>query len=448
MTTSGGIKIPTHTSVLPLGSSVNDQGHLVVGQCDVMDLLAEHGSPLYVYDEQTIRERCRQYVAGLGSVAPDSLVIYASKAFANAAIFQLLAEEGLGLDVVSGGEITLAHRSGFPMERVYFHGNNKLQDEMDLAVELGVGRFVVDNFHELGRLDSLGQRLGMRIPAMIRVGPGVEAHTHEYRKTGALDSKFGIPISTGQAETAVVQATRARGVHLIGLHAHIGSQVFEMAPYLETIDIVLDFAARMHEVYGLDLREFSPGGGWGISYTDEDDPMDADSVARAVGQAVWKSAAERGLANPRIVIEPGRSIVGQSGVALYTVGSIKDIPGVRRYAAVDGGMADNIRPALYGAVYQPVLANRMEDGGTAERVTIAGRYCESGDILVKDAQLPRLSSGDVVALPASGAYNLAMSSNYNMALRPAVVMVKDGTARVIRRRETYADLLGFESALD
>jgi diaminopimelate decarboxylase len=384
----------------------------------------------------------------LSSAARDALVIYASKAFANAAIFRLLAEEGLGLDVVSGGEIALAHRSGFPMDRVYFHGNNKLGEELEQAVESGVGRFVVDNFHELGRLDTLGQRLGMRIPALIRVGPGVEAHTHEYRKTGTLDSKFGIPISTGQAETAVFQATRSKGVQLIGLHAHIGSQVFEMGPYLETIDIVLDFAARMRESYDLDLREFSPGGGWGISYTDEDDPMDADEVARTVGQAVWKSAAERGLSNPRIIIEPGRSIVGQSGVALYTVGSIKDIPGVRRYAAVDGGMADNIRPALYQAVYQPVLASRMNDGGTQERVTIAGRYCESGDVLVKDALLPRLLPGDVVALPASGAYNLAMSSNYNLALRPAVVMVKDGSARLIRQRESYDDLLRNEVALN
>jgi len=432
---------------LPMTAGANDQQHLVIGGCDVMDLIEEYGSPLYVYDEATVRAQARRYVDGLQSAAPDSLVIYASKAFANAAIFQILAGEGMGLDVVSGGEMILAHRAGFPMDRVYFHGNNKSNEEIELAAELGVGRFMVDNFHELGRLDALGQRLGVRIPALLRVGPGVEAHTHEYRKTGTLDSKFGIPISTGQAETAVFQATRARGVHLIGLHAHIGSQIFEIAPYLETIHIVLDFAALMRERYGLDLREFSPGGGWGISYTDDDDPMPADEVAQTVGSAVWKSAAEHGLPNPKVIIEPGRSIVGQAGVALYTVGAIKDIPGIRRYVALDGGMADNIRPALYGSIYEALLANRIGDAATTT-VTLAGRYCESGDLLVKDARLPQVSAGDVIALPASGAYNLAMSSNYNMALRPAAVLVADGNARLIRRRETYEDLLSLETALD
>lgn len=432
---------------LPLGAGANGQGHLVIGGCDVVDLIAEYGSPLYVYDEPTIRARARQYVDGLRSAVSDSLVIYASKAFSNAALFKVLASEGLGLDVVSGGEIVLAQRSGILMEHVYFHGNNKLQDELELAADVGVGRFVIDNFYELSRLDALGQQLGRRLPALLRISPGVEAHTHEYRKTGTLDSKFGVPISTGQAETAVFQATRAKGIALVGLHAHIGSQIFELAPYLETIETVLEFAGRMQQAYGLELREFSPGGGWGISYTDDDDPLEADEVARAVGRAVGQAAAKHGLPHPRVVIEPGRSIVGQAGVALYTVGAIKDIPGVRRYASVDGGMADNIRPPLYGSVYQPVLASRT-DNATRERVTLAGRYCESGDILVKDAWLPRLRSGDVVALPASGAYNLAMSSNYNQALRPAVVMVADGRARLIRRRETYDDLLRTEVGLD
>lgn len=434
-------------ATLPLTAAVSGEGHLVVGGCDVIDLVEEYGSPLYVYDEQTIRTRCREYVEGLRSASPDSLVIYASKAFANAALFQLLAEENLGLDVVSGGEIALAQRSGFPMERVYFHGNNKLPDELELAASAGVGRFVIDNFYELGHLDALGQRLGTRVPALIRVGPGVEAHTHDYRKTGMLDSKFGIPITTGQAETAIFQALRARGIRLIGLHAHIGSQIFEMAPYLETIHIVLEFAARMRDRYGLALQEFSPGGGWGISYTDEDDPMEASEVARTIGGTVWNTAADLGFEHPRVIIEPGRSIVGQAGVALYTVGAIKDVPGIRRYAALDGGMADNIRPALYGAVYQPLLANRVRDDGAAP-VTLAGRYCESGDILVKDARLPTLHTGDLVALPASGAYNLAMSSNYNLAVRPAAVLVNAGRSRLIRRRESYDDLFRVETALD
>jgi diaminopimelate decarboxylase len=420
---------------------------LIIGGCDVVDLVAEFGSPLYVYDEETIRCRAGQYVRGLGAVVPDSLVIYASKAFANAAVFRLLAEQGLGLDVVSGGEIVLAQRAGVPMERLYFHGNNKSAEELAVAADLGVGRYVVDNFHELGLLDELGQRLGTRVTALLRVSPGVEAHTHEYRKTGTLDSKFGFPISTGQAETAVLQATRARGVRLVGLHAHVGSQIFELAPYLETIQIVLDFAKLMVERHGLDLQELSPGGGWGISYTEDDDPMDTEEVAQSVGEAVWKGAAERGLRNPRVIIEPGRSIVGQAGVAVYTVGAIKAIPGVRKYVAVDGGMADNIRPAIYGALYGAVLASRAGDG-SSEVITLAGRYCESGDILIKDVDLPRLNAGDLVALPASGAYNLAMSSNYNMALRPAAVMVGDGQARLIRRRESYEDLLRAEVGLD
>lgn len=433
--------------VLPLTADVSGEGHLVIGGCDVLDLVAQYGSPLYVYDEETIRTRARQYVRGLQAASPDSLVIYGCKAFANGAIFRLLAEEGLGLDVVSGGEIALAHAAGFPMDRVYFHGNNKLPEELALAASVDVGRFVVDNFYELNALDELGQRLGVRVPALIRVGPGVEAHTHEYRKTGTLDSKFGVPIATGQAETAVFQAMRAKGVLLVGLHAHIGSQIFEMAPYLETVQIVLEFAARMRDRYGFALRELSPGGGWGISYTDDDDPMDAEEVARTVGGAVWRAAAEHGMAAPRVIIEPGRSIVGQAGVALYTVGAIKDIPGIRRYAALDGGMADNIRPALYGAIYQPLLASRAGDG-PMDTVTLAGRYCESGDVLVRDARLPTLRAGDIVALPASGAYNLAMSSNYNQALRPAAVLARDGNARLIRRRETYEDLLRTEVALD
>jgi diaminopimelate decarboxylase len=420
---------------------------MVIGQCDVVDLIAQYGSPLYVYDETTIRTRARQYVAGLQAGSSESLVIYAAKAFANGALFRLLAEEGLGLDVVSGGEIALAQAAGFPMGRVYFHGNNKLPDELALAASVDVGRFVVDNFYELNALDELGQRLGVRIPALIRVGPGVEAHTHEYRKTGTLDSKFGVPIATGQAETAVFQAMRAKGVLLVGLHAHIGSQVFEMAPYLETVQIVLEFAASMRDRYGFTLREVSPGGGWGISYTNDDDPMDAEEVARTVASAVWRTAADHGMPAPKVIIEPGRSIIGQAGVALYTVGAIKDIPGIRRYAAVDGGMADNIRTALYGAIYQPMLANRLGDG-RIDTITLAGRYCESGDVLVRDARLPTLRAGDIVALPASGAYNLAMSSNYNQALRPAAVLVQDGNARLIRRRETYDDLLRTEVGLD
>jgi diaminopimelate decarboxylase len=275
----------------------------------------------------------------------------------------------------------------------------------------------------------------------------VEAHTHEYRKTGILDSKFSLPIVTGDAERAVEAAMAAPGIELVGLHAHIGSQIFELEPYAETIRIVLDFATRMQARYHFELREFSPGGGWGIAYTESDDPPAYGEAAAMVGGTVRTEAQRRGLPAPRITLEPGRSIVGQAGVALYTVGAIKDIPNVRRYVSLDGGMADNIRPALYGAEYRALLANRAGDSA-AERVTLAGKYCESGDLLIKDADLPPLEPGDLVALPASGAYNLAMASNYNLAPKPAALLVMDGSARVMRRRQTYDDLLREEQLLD
>jgi diaminopimelate decarboxylase len=433
-------------AILPLGTNRNAEGHLVVGGCDCVMLAREWGTPLYVYDEETIRTRCREYVAGLRAAYPDSLVIFAAKALGSPAIFQLVAAEGLGLDVVSGGELYAAQRAGVPLDRVYFHGNNKSPAELSEALHAGVGRVVVDNFYELRLLNELAQQRGVRQRILLRVGPGVEAHTHDYRKTGILDSKFSIPIQTGDAERAVQEALAAPGLELMGLHAHIGSQIFELEPYAETIRIVLQFGADMQARHGLKVQEFSPGGGWGIAYTESDDPPAYGEAASMVGGTVRAEAERLGLPIARITLEPGRSIVGQAGVALYTVGAIKDIPGVRRYASVDGGMADNIRPALYGAEYRALLANRA-DAGPIEQVTIAGKYCESGDVLIRDADLPALQSGDLVALPASGAYNLAMASNYNLALKPAVVLVGAGLARPIRRRQTYDDLLREEYLL-
>ncbi len=437
---------PALAAILPLGATRNDAGHLVLGGCDCVALAEEYGTPLYVYDEATIRAQCREYLGGLRAAYPDALVIFAAKALGSPAIFQIVAQEGLGLDVVSGGELYAAQRAGVPLERVYFHGNNKSRTELEEALAAGVGRVVVDNLYELRLLAQLAAARGVRQPVLLRVGPGVEAHTHEYRKTGILDSKFSLPIVTGDAERAVAEALAAPGLELVGLHAHIGSQIFELEPYGETVRIVLQFAAEMQARHGLVLREFSPGGGWGIAYTEGDDPPQYGEAAAMVSGTVRAEAERLGLPLPRLVIEPGRSIVGRAGVALYTVGAIKDIPGVRRYAAVDGGMADNIRPALYGAEYRALLANRA-DTGPVERVTIAGKYCESGDVLIRDADLPALRSGDLLALPASGAYNLAMASNYNMAPKPAVVLVRDGTARLIRRRQTYEDLLREECLL-
>lgn len=432
--------------ILPLTSSLNQKGHLVIGGCDTVELAREYGTPLYIFDEVTIRTRCNQYVSALRQRYPDSLVAYASKAYTGPALLQIVAQEGLGLDVVSGGELYVAHAVGFPMDRVYFHGNNKGPEELEMALQLGVGRIVVDNSLELEMLERMATAQGKKVAILLRLSTGVEAHTHDYIKTAILDSKFGFPIVTGQAEEALLRAMGSGSLELLGVHAHIGSQIFELAPFVETIRIAMAFAAQMRDRHGFQLRELSPGGGWGISYTLDDSPATVEMVADAVVGAVEEAARELGLPLPRLVMEPGRSIVGQAGVALYRVGATKDIPGVRRYVSVDGGMSDNIRPAIYGSRYEALLANRAAEEAT-ELVTIAGKFCESGDLLIKDVMLPRLAPGDLLAVPASGAYCIPMSSNYNMATKPAIVLVREGKARLIRRRQSYEDLVANDLGL-
>jgi diaminopimelate decarboxylase len=432
--------------ILPLTASVDSNHHLTIGGCDTVELAHRFGTPLYVYDEQTIRARCREYRQAIEASYPDTMVIYASKAFSTRMVLQIVQQEGLGLDVVSGGELFTALEAGVRPEDIYFHGNNKSPDELIMALEHGVGRIVVDSSYELELLDRLATERGRRQPILLRLSPGVDAHTHDFRKTGILDSKFGFPISTGQAEEAVQRAVQASGLDLLGYHCHIGSQIFELDPYVETANIAFSFARQMREKYGVELREYSPGGGWGVAYTADDDPWPIGEIVAQLGHAVQQSAEQFGLGSPRMVLEPGRSIVAQAGVALYTVGAIKRIPGLRTYVSVDGGMADNIRPAIYGSRYESLAANNA-DAARTEMVTIAGKYCESGDILIKDIELPPLESGDILALPASGAYNLAMSSNYNQALKPAVVLVNNGQARLMRRRQTYEELLLGEESL-
>jgi diaminopimelate decarboxylase len=423
--------------VLPDAAAVTADGHLSVGGCDLVELAGEYGTPLYVYDKATIRARARAYRETLKEAYPgESLVCYAGKAYCAPWLLRLVDAEGLGLDVVSGGELHVARASGFPMRRVYFHGNNKTEAELRMAVECGVHRVVVDNLEEIERLSSLDVRQAV----LLRVAPGVEAHTHEHIKTGVLDTKFGLSIRTGAAEEAVRRIQAAASLDLVGLHAHIGSQIFELEPYRETIQRVVAFAAEMRARHGLDLRELSPGGGFGMRYTEADDPIPVPEVARFLARCVCDAAAESGFALPALTIEPGRSIVGPAGVAVYRVGSIKDIPGVRTYVAVDGGMADNIRPATYGAVYSALLANRADEPPDST-VAIAGKYCESGDVLIRAARLPMPRVADLVAVPGSGAYHLSMASNYNLAPRPAVVLVGDGRARLVRRRDSYEDLL-------
>jgi len=429
------------TSILPDTSEVSNEGHLVIGGCDVVDLAGEFGTPLYVFDKATLRHKCREYRREFTERYPDTLVIYACKAFLNRALAQIFMQEGLGLDVVSGGELYIARSVDFPMGKVYFHGNNKTPSELRLALDWGVGRIVVDNFHELALLNDAAQKAGVSQNILLRLSPGVDPHTHELTTTGIIDSKFGFPIVTGQAEAALVRAMSSSGLHPVGLHVHLGSPIFEIEPYEQAIEVVLRFAARMRDKHGFELQEFSPGGGFAISYTREDSAPSVAEYAEAISCRLRSLAGEIDLALPRLVIEPGRSIVGRAGIALYSAGAVKDIPGVRKYVSLDGGMADNIRPALYDARYEALVANKM-DAEAVEQVTLAGKLCESGDVLIKDIALPRIEPGDTVAILVSGAYCLPMASNYNAALKPAVVLVSNGEAHLIQRRETYDDLIG------
>jgi diaminopimelate decarboxylase len=426
--------------LLPDTASVTADGHLALDGVDMVALAAEYGTPLYVYDEATLRGRARAYRDSLAAAYPGaSLVCYAGKAYCAPWLLRAVAEEGLGLDVVSGGELYMARHVGFPPERIAFHGNNKAESELAAALDYGVGLIVVDNLDEIELLRRLVADRGASLRVLLRVAPGVEAHTHVHIQTGVLDTKFGLSIQTGAAAVGVAALRAARGIELVGLHAHIGSQVFELEPYRETVARAFAFAASV----GLAPREFSPGGGFGVRYTQSDGDLPPAEAAGAVASAVCEAAMAAGVELPRLSIEPGRSIVGPAGVALYTVGSLKQIEGVRTYVAVDGGMADNIRPTAYGATYTPLLANRAAEAARSV-VTVAGRYCESGDVLVRDARLPMPAVGDLVAVPSSGAYQLSMASNYNLVPRPAVVAIAEGRARLVRRRETYADLMQAE----
>lgn len=423
----------------PLTTTRDAAGSLSIGGVSLTDLAQELGTPLYIYDERTILESIRAYRTVFERRYPATRVAYAGKAYLSRWLLSILNEEGLYLDVVSGGELYVAHASGFPMERVIFHGNNKTEDELRLALELGCGEIVIDNPHEIDLLEKLGPGARNPLDVMLRISPGVDAHTHEYRKTGLIDSKFGLPIETGDAARAVERIAGIKWLRLLGYHAHVGSQIFEVEPFVAALGILFQFAADMEERVGVKPVRMSPGGGLGIQYESSDPDVDIDDYADRLAGSIGKAVDRFRLDPPELVVEPGRSIVGQAGVALYTVGAIKDIPGVRRYVSVDGGMADNIRPALYGARYSVALANRQAAG--AQLVTIAGKYCESGDVLVHDVELPPLNPGDLLAIPAAGAYCLAMASNYNLSLRPAVVVVNDGHYRVVQRRERYDDLL-------
>src|SRR5438105_1358662 len=409
-----------------------------VGGCDLAELAAEHGTPLYIYDEDTVRQRAAEFVSAIGDAGE---VLYSAKAFASPAFLQVVAEEGMGLDVVSAGELQIAQAAGFPAERIYFLGNNKSAEELDLAFRAGC-TIVIDGSYEF-ELFSRVVPAGRRAKVEVRVSPGVKPDTHDFISTGQLDSKFGFSIENGQARAAVEQALADDRLELIGLHSHIGSQILDLRGHVAAMEVMLDLVAELKRDLGYEPRHLGAGGGLGIAYTRSDDPPTPRHFVETIRGALESGSRRRHLESPGLVVEPGRSVAGPAGVTVYTAGSIKDIPGVRRYVAVDGGMGDNIRPKLYGARYEVFKVSDPEAPAT-ETVTIAGKYCESTDILITDAEVPPISSGDLLLVPATGAYCLAMASNYNGMPRPAVLMVKNGKARVIRRRETLDDLLATE----
>ena len=424
--------------LFPNNTNVTPDDHLSIGGVDVVDLARRFGTPLYLYDAATILSNagaCREALRA--SYPGRATVCYAAKAYVAPWLLKLLAPEGLGLDVVSGGELHVAVTADFPRDRIYFHGNNKGEDELAYALDQKIARIVVDNLDEVALLGRLAAARGTNQAVLLRLGPGVDAHTHAHLLTGAADTKFGLDIASGAAEEGVRAILAQRSLELRGFHAHIGSQIAELEPYRESVHRIFAFAAKMRETTGFVMREMSPGGGYAVRYVPEDPKVEPSAMVGAVAAAVIAAAKRHGFDLPELTIEPGRSIIAAAGVALYRVGSVKK--GARTYVAVDGGMADNIRPTAYGATYTAALANRANEPAGAE-VAIAGKYCETGDILIQHVKLPLPRVGDLIAVPVSGAYQLSMASNYNLAPRPAVVVVADGAARLVTGRETYAQL--------
>lgn len=419
--------------------SINDRGHMEIGGCDCVELARQYGTPLYVMDEGQIRRNCARYRDTMAECYPNYLVAFAGKAFLTSAMCRLVEEEGLGLDTVSGGEIYTALNTGFPPERMILHGNNKSAQEIRQALKAGVHRLVVDSFSELHVLSELATDLGLKANILLRVNPAIAPDTHHYIQTGQLDSKFGFGFDR-QIMEAVRLAQSLPGLTLRGLHCHIGSQIHELSFFVQAAEVMMELLARIRREEGLTLEELDLGGGLGIRYLPGDPEAAIEDYVRAVASAVKQSAARFDLPLPRLILEPGRSIVGETGITLFQVGSQKEVPGVRKYVAVDGGMTTDIRPALYGARYDAIAANRV-NAPAEELVTIAGKACESGDILIKDINLPRLNQGDILALLSTGAYHYSMASNYNRLPRPAVVFARQGVSHLVIARETYADLV-------
>lgn len=424
-------------NIMPVTVETKDND-LYIGGCKATDLAENFGTPLYVYDKKTITDIAKQYKSAFKAYE-NTQMLFASKAFMTKATCHILHEQGFGFDVVSGGEIYTAYKSNVDMSKCLFNGNNKSIDELEMALDLGIGRISVDNFLELALLDNIAKSKEKTVDILLRITPGIECHTHEYIQTGHLDSKFGFDLT--QLDEAIEQIQDEYSqLKIKGLHAHLGSQIFETNVYADAIEVTLNEFARIKDKFGIELEELNIGGGLGITYTHEDDPPSINEIADVIINAICDNTSKLNLSKPKLYIEPGRSIVGTSGVTLYTVGSSKQVPNGRKYVAVDGGMADNPRPSMYQAKYEAVIANKVAEE-PKETVTIAGRFCESGDILIKDVILPEIETGDIICIFNTGAYAYSMSSNYNRVLKPAAIIVEDGNPEIIIKRETYDDLI-------
>ena len=420
--------------------SVNERGHLTIGSYDTVELAKQFGTPAYIYDENEIRKNLREFKKSIDdNYGGNGLVVYASKAFCCKEMCRICEQEGTGIDVVSGGELYTALSVGFPTDKIVFHGNNKTCDELEMAVQNDVGRVIVDNVFELETLNEIAAKHGKTVGIMLRIKPGIDAHTHDFVKTGQIDSKFGFALETGEAMEGIKKALEMPHIKLKGLHCHIGSQIFDLDPFELAATVMLDLFKEVKEQTGVELEELNLGGGFGIKYLKSDRPRPYGDYMRKVSDVVNRYPAELGLKTPFILIEPGRSVVGAAGLTLYTVGAVKKIPDVRTYVSIDGGMGDNPRYALYQSHYELICANKASEKREAT-VTVAGKCCESGDLIQEWTHIQPVEPGDIIAVLTTGAYNYSMASNYNRIPRLPVIMVKDGKARVVVKRETYEQI--------
>lgn len=431
----------TNQFLKPITTKINSNGNIEIGGCDLVKLAKQHGTPLYVLDEKTIRSICKDYKKSFEKYSKIRFM-YASKALCTSAVARILDEEGFGFDTVSAGEIYTVYKSGVDMNHVLFNGNNKSYEELELALKLGVGRISADNFLELEMLNEIAQKTDKKANILLRVTPGIECHTHEYIQTGHLDSKFGFDL-TQVDEALNLIFNQYKNLQLHGLHAHIGSQIFETSIYPDEIDILACEISRINHTYNIKLDEINIGGGLGVKYTENDVPPSTYEIGQLVIEKLTEAINKYNIEPPTIIMEPGRSIISTAGVTLYSVGSTKQIPSGTKYVAVDGGMADNPRPSMYQAEYSAEIANKKETD-KKERITIAGRYCESGDVLIKHIEMPILEKGDILCVYNTGAYNYSMSSNYNRVQKPAMVLVNEGNSEVIIKRETLDDLIAHD----